>query len=108
MNEPDVVAEVDRQGARQVIEDVMKAAHERQRMQEQRHMHQQQVVMIFHLTPRLSAFKILNDDPFQVKIGFFLRPLSTSFIIRIFLKNKNDIFLFFFKFVVTIFVEMIF
>ena len=47
MNEPDVVAEVDRQGARQVIEDVMKAAHERQRMQEQRHMHQQQVATIF-------------------------------------------------------------
>ena len=46
MNEPDVVAEVDRQGARQVIEDVMKAAHERQRMQEQRHMHQQQVATI--------------------------------------------------------------
>ena len=49
MNEPDVVAEVDRQGARQVIEDVMKAAHERQRMQEQRHMHQQQVATIFWL-----------------------------------------------------------
>ena len=64
MNEPDVVAEVDRQGARQVIEDVMKAAHERQRMQEQRHMHQQQVVTIFHLTPRLSVFKIFNDHPF--------------------------------------------
>ena len=61
MNEPDVVAEVDRQGARQVIEDVMKAAHERQRMQEQRHMHQQQVLTICNLTPRLFYKHLLSS-----------------------------------------------